>query len=144
METELIKNKAWGLSSQIDIEGADIDLIKNVHYVKNYIIDLCDSIGMKRYGETWIERFGNEPHLFGITVLQAIETSCITGHFSEADGRCFIDVFSCADYSPEKVLKFTIQYFRASGGQISIANYRGIKDSNKDSSKIIYYNKKVK
>jgi len=133
------EGKAWGLSAQVDVEGCDIELIKDKDYVKKYIIDLCDFIKMKRYGETWIERFGTEDHLYGITVLQAIETSNIAGHFSEADGRAFIDVFSCAEFNPEQVLKFTVKYFKAKDGQISICNYRGIKDPDFNGKSIVVY-----
>lgn len=126
---QLIKEGlAWGLSSQIDIEGANISLIQDKEYVKKYIVDLCDFIKMKRYGDTWIERFGNESHLYGITVLQAIETSCITGHFCEADGGIFIDLFSCSEYDPLQVLQFTINFFQGKNGRVAVANYRGIKD----------------
>ena len=66
------------------------------------------------------ERFGTEPHLYGYSVMQLIETSCITAHFSEQTDCCYIDVFSCKDFDDMKVVKFCVDYLKR---KIILTNY---------------------
>ena len=120
--------RAWGLSCAFDFNGADKIKISDPDVVKKYIKELCDEIKMKMYGETWIEKFAShDEKLFGITVLQAIETSSITAHFAENIGEIYLDVFSCAEYDPQKVLDFTIKFFNCQKGIIISNSERGIK-----------------
>jgi S-adenosylmethionine/arginine decarboxylase-like enzyme len=122
-----MNNNAWGLSCAFDFNGANKEKIGNPEIVKQYIKELCDEIQMKMYGETWIEKFAShDERLFGITVLQAIETSSITAHFAENIGEIYLDVFSCADYDPQKVLEFTINFFGCQKGIIISKSERGI------------------
>lgn len=111
-----MNKNAWGLSCAFDFKGADKKKISEPDIVKKFIKELCDEINMKMYGETWIEKFASHDHrLYGITVLQAIETSSITAHFAENIGEIYLDVFSCAEYDPQKVLEFTNGFFNCSG-----------------------------
>jgi S-adenosylmethionine decarboxylase len=81
---------------------------------------------MKPYGEPWIEKFASHDfRLFGITVLQAIETSDITCHLAENIGEIYLDIFSCAEYDPQVVLDFTEKYFKCNGKIICFLN-RGV------------------
>lgn len=121
-----MNNKAWGLSCAFDFKNANKEKIGNPEIVKQYIKELCDEIKMKMYGETWIEKFASHDfRLYGITVLQAIETSSITAHFAENVGEIYLDVFSCAEYDPNKVLNFTNKFFECNGKVINISD-RGI------------------
>jgi S-adenosylmethionine/arginine decarboxylase-like enzyme len=111
-----MNNRAWGLSCAFDFNEADKRKISNPSTVKQFIKELCDAIKMKMYGETWIEKFAShDEKLFGITVLQAIETSSITAHFAENIGEIYLDVFSCAEYDPQVVLNFTEKFFLCKG-----------------------------
>jgi S-adenosylmethionine decarboxylase len=111
-----MNNRAWGLSCAFDFNGANKQKISDPSTVKQFIKELCDAIKMKMYGETWIEKFAShDEKLFGITVLQAIETSSITAHFAENIGEIYLDVFSCAEYDPQVVLKFTQNFFSCKG-----------------------------
>ena len=122
-----MNKKAWGLSCAFDFNGANKDKISNPDVVKQYIKELCDEINMKMYGETWIEKFAShDEKLYGITVLQAIETSSITAHFAENIGEIYLDVFSCAEYDPNKVLEFTNAFFECKKGIIISNSNRGI------------------
>jgi S-adenosylmethionine decarboxylase len=122
-----MNKKAWGLSCAFDFNGANKDKISNPDVVKQYIKELCDEINMKMYGETWIEKFAShDEKLYGITVLQAIETSSITAHFAENIGEIYLDVFSCAEYDPNKVLEFTNAFFECKKGIVISSCDRGI------------------
>jgi len=69
---------------------------------------------MKRYGEPIIPHFGHEdPITAGYSMVQLIETSSITGHFSEHKRTAYINIFSCAWFDAEKVTQFTQEYFDA-------------------------------
>lgn len=122
-----MNNNAWGLSCAFDFSGANKIKIGDPVMVRKYIKELCNEIHMKMYGETWIEKFAShDVRLFGITVLQAIETSSITAHFAENIGEIYLDVFSCADYDPDEVLRFTINFFECEKGIIISKNQRGM------------------
>jgi S-adenosylmethionine/arginine decarboxylase-like enzyme len=45
--------------------------------------------------------------------VQLIETSCISGHFSEWWGSAYINIFSCKKFSAQKAKVFTAKFFRA-------------------------------
>jgi hypothetical protein len=107
---EFRDNKLWGIETLVNVYGADKECIKDPVYILEFVEDLCDLIDMKRYGEPFIERFG-EGELYGYTLVQPIYTSCITAHFSEIDGRIFFDIFSCKDFPPSVVAKFCMNYF---------------------------------
>lgn len=49
--------------------------------------------------------------------MQFIETSTITVHADEVFGRCFVDVFSCRPFDPDRVALVAIEHF---GGVASL------------------------
>lgn len=121
-----MNKNAWGLSCAFDFKNADNNKISSPEIVKDFIVHLCEAIKMKAYGEPWIEKFASHDHrLYGITILQAIETSSITAHFAENIGEIYLDVFSCAEYDPKDVLKFTENFFQCQG-RIVNSSERGI------------------
>ncbi|MBR2255569.1 MAG: S-adenosylmethionine decarboxylase [Candidatus Methanomethylophilaceae archaeon] len=105
--------KHWGLHIAIDLAGCDHAKICDGDYIKQFAIDLAEHIHMKRYGEPIAVRFGAEPKVEGYSLIQLIETSCISGHFAEDTDRAFIDVFSCKDYPPESTANYCKEYFGA-------------------------------
>jgi len=113
--------QAWGLLASLDLYGCG-DKINDGEAIRNYVVKLCDEvIHMKRYGPCHLELFG-EPGtpLAGYSVFQFIETSCVSGHFSESDNSAYIDVFSCADFDPEAVRDFSMEYFGADRANMTI------------------------
>lgn len=111
--------KSWGLLVSLDVHGCN-DRIKDGEAIKQYVTALCDNvIHMKRYGPCHIERFGSGK-LEGYSCFQFIETSCVSGHFSDADGSCYIDVFSCAPFDPEDVEAYTVSFFGAKRVRMTI------------------------
>ena len=110
---EKFKKGMWGLSCAIDLQGCDLDLIRDHNTIQRYIIDICICIDMKRYGSPMIENFGNDPKLSGYSFIQLIETSSITGHFAENTGNAYIDIFSCKAYDPVLATNFSHDFFNA-------------------------------
>ena len=61
--------------------------------------DMCKVIDMKPYGKPFVARFGlGKDFTAGYSMAQLIETSAITGHFSELWQRVYLDIFSCKEY----------------------------------------------
>lgn len=111
IETEFKESKPWGLEAVVNVYNCDEKLISDGDYIKKFAKDIVDFIGMKAFGEPFIERFGSG-NLYGFTMIQPIYTSCITAHFAEEDRRIFINIFSCAPFSPNKTAEFAMNYFK--------------------------------
>ena len=109
--TEFKESRPWGIEALINISDCNEHLIKDPEFVKQFIIDLCEFIDMKRYGEPIVERFGSG-NLLGISFVQLIHTSCIVGHISEETKTVYLDIFSCKSYKPKETAEFAMNYFK--------------------------------
>ena len=103
----------WGVSTCIDLYECDLTLMQNAEAIREFVVQLCDRIKMRRYGETQVVFFGDEPRVQGFSMTQLIETSLISGHFADASRAIYLDVFSCASYDSEETAKFAAEYFKA-------------------------------
>ena len=103
----------WGVSSSIDLYECDLGLMQNAEAIREFVRSLCDRIKMRRYGETQVVFFGDDPRVTGFSMTQLIETSLISAHFADASCAIYLDVFSCASYEPEEVAEFAKEYFKA-------------------------------
>jgi S-adenosylmethionine/arginine decarboxylase-like enzyme len=108
---------AWGLSTSVDLQDCDPDAIRSRARIREYVVQLCELIEMRRYGDTQIVHFG-EGHVAGFSMLQLIETSLISGHFANDTNRAYLDIFSCKGYDPAVVERFSREFFSASGSII--------------------------
>ena len=106
-------NEYWGISSSIDLYECDLGLMQDADAIREFVRALCDRIKMRRYGETQVVFFGDDPRVTGFSMTQLIETSLISAHFADASCAIYLDVFSCASYEPEDVAKFAAKYFKA-------------------------------
>ena len=113
IKKEYETGKYWGLSSTIDLFNCDQDKIIDEVLIVDFVIALCDSIDMKRYGECRITPEFGEGDKAGLSMLQFIETSHIAGHFAKNINCVYLDVFSCKIYNPYAVGKFAIDFFGA-------------------------------
>lgn len=110
----------WGVSSAIDLYDCDLALMQNAEAIREFVVILCDRIKMRRYGETQVVFFGDEPRVQGFSMTQLIETSLISAHFADASRAIYLDVFSCAPYDPEDTAKFAAEYFKAARHQVNV------------------------
>ena len=106
---------AWGMSTSVDLRDCDPAAIRSRERITQYVVELCDLIGMRRYGECQIVHFG-EGRVAGYSMLQLIETSLISGHFANDTNCAYLDIFSCKSYDPETVEDFSRRFFGASAG----------------------------
>ena len=117
VENEGVENRVWGIASSIDIYEADPARIRDADVIRRFVIELCDRIKMKRFGETQVVHFGEEERVAGYSMVQLIETSLISAHFANLTNTVYLDVFSCKSYDPEAVRNFAEEYF---GGKRSV------------------------
>ena len=120
-ETE---TEVWGVSSSIDLYECDLALMQNADAIREFVKILCERIKMRRYGETQVVFFGDEPRVQGFSMTQLIETSLISAHFADASRAIYLDVFSCAPYDPEDAAKFAAEYFKADRYQLHVVQRR--------------------
>ncbi len=113
-------NEYWGISSSIDLYECDLGLMQDAEAIREFVRILCDRIKMRRYGETQVVYFGDDPRVTGYSMTQLIETSLISAHFADASCAIYLDVFSCAAYEPEDVAKFAADYFKAARHTINV------------------------
>ena len=105
--------EAWGLLSSIDLKNCNPETIRDAEKIKQYVIELCDLIEMKRFGECQVVHFGEDEKVAGYSMTQLIETSLISGHFANLTNTAYIDVFSCKAYDSEVVAEFSKEFFEA-------------------------------
>lgn len=108
-------DEQFGQELIINLYGCDVMKISDKEQIKNYVIKLCDEvIFMKRYGEALIPHFGHDnPVTSGYSLVQLIETSCVSAHFSEHKRSAYINIFSCKWFDDKKAEEFSRQYFGA-------------------------------
>ena len=105
---------AWGLHSGIDLHGCNPETIRSPEMIKRFVVELCDLIKMKRFGECLVVDFGEDPRVAGYSMTQLIETSLISAHLGhKADPYVYLDVFSCKYYDPKVAADFAKKFFEA-------------------------------
>lgn len=110
---EIPEPEPWGLHSCIDLYECDGEIIRSAEKIRQFVIELCDLIDMKRFGETQIVHFGEDERVAGFSMTQLIETSLISAHFANQSNTTYLDVFSCKQYDPDAVVKFANKFFKA-------------------------------
>ncbi len=118
------KQDYWGLSSCIDLYECDLGLMQDAEAIRDFVRRLCEKIGMRRFGETQVVHFGDDPRVEGFSMLQLIETSLVSAHFANASCAVYLDVFSCAPYDPEAVAEFAAQFFKAKRHHLEVVKRR--------------------
>ncbi len=109
-----MKKKTYGYELVMDLYDCDMEVLTSRKKLKEYVDRLCKLIKMKKFGKTLIPYFGdNAAYTKGYSLVQLIETSSITGHFSELWKTAYINVFSCLKYDEKKAMKFTKEFFGA-------------------------------
>ncbi|KPK48027.1 MAG: S-adenosylmethionine decarboxylase [Planctomycetes bacterium SM23_25] len=111
---EAVTQSAWGIATSIDIYNCDPQTIRSAEMIRRFVVELCDLIEMKRYGETVIVHFGEDEKVAGYSMMQLIETSLISAHFANLANTAYLDVFSCKPYDPGVVADFAQRFFAGS------------------------------
>jgi S-adenosylmethionine/arginine decarboxylase-like enzyme len=106
------ENEYWGLSTCVDLYNCS-HKIRYADEIEKYVIELCDLIDMRRFGECKVIHFGDDPKVEGFSMTQLIETSLISGHFANKTMSAYLDIFSCKWYDQRVVEAFSKEFFSA-------------------------------
>jgi S-adenosylmethionine/arginine decarboxylase-like enzyme len=110
----------WGMITSVDLYDCDPELIRDPDAVRDFVVKLCNLLGVKRFGETVVVDFGEDPRVSGLSMTQLIETSLVSGHFANQTNAAYIDIFSCKYYPPFKAVEFTKEFFKAKSTKLNI------------------------
>lgn len=111
---EAVKANAWGIAASIDIYNCNPDTIRDAELIRQFVVELCDLIEMKRFQDTLVVNFGEDERVAGFSMVQLIETSLISAHFANMSNVTYLDVFSCKPYDPLVVEQFAMKFFGGS------------------------------
>lgn len=104
----------FGYELIMNVYDCDLGVLQSKEKLTEYVDELCKIIDMKKYGDTLLEYFGLEKeHTKGYSLMQFIETSSITGHFSEYWKIAYLNIFSCKEFERKKARDFTKKFFKA-------------------------------
>lgn len=107
----------WGHHLCVDAAGCDPNAIRSKEAIRAFVTELVKAIDMKAYGKPRIVRFGTTDKK-GYTLVQLIETSDITCHFSEDTNSAYLDVFSCKPFSPKTAIYVFDKHFHSQSKKI--------------------------
>ena len=113
-------HRPWGILTSLDLQQCDAALIRDAEAIKQYVIELCDLINVKRFGDCTVVHFGEREEIAGYSFTQLIETSLVSGHLANATNTAYIDVFSCSHYDSDAVADFTKKFFKAAAVKITV------------------------
>lgn len=106
--------QVWGIATAIDLYDCNPATIRDADAIRRFVIELCELIEMKRFGETLVVHFGEDEKVAGYSMVQLIETSLISAHFANLTNTTYLDVFSCKPYDPDIVAEFARKFFGGS------------------------------
>ncbi|MBN1549630.1 S-adenosylmethionine decarboxylase [Candidatus Babeliales bacterium] len=115
------QGEVWGVLTSIDLHDCNPETIRSADAIRDYVVQLCELIEMRRFGECQVVHFGDDEKVSGFSMTQLIETSLISGHFANFTNTAYIDVFSCKLYDPTLVIDFTKKFFEAADATANIA-----------------------
>jgi S-adenosylmethionine/arginine decarboxylase-like enzyme len=107
------KPQPWGWHLVLNLYECDPEKIQSAEAIYDFVVELCELIEMRRFGEPMIVNFGEDPRVTGYSLLQLIETSNICGHFANESNAAYLDIFSCKKFDPEVATAFCIKAFEA-------------------------------
>ena len=110
--------KPYGIELILDLHDCDPTTFTRKH-IRKYFKKLCSMIDMERADLHWWDDLNTpeeeketEPHLKGTTAIQFIKTSNITIHTLDLLKSIYLNIFSCKDFDPEIVKRFTEEWFK--------------------------------
>ncbi len=103
----------WGYHASFDCVSCPMERVTSEENIRLFIDNIVSAIDMKSYGEPMIAHFAtHNADASGYSFCQMIETSNISGHFSDKTGDCYIDIFSCKEYDTDLAIGAIEDFFR--------------------------------
>lgn len=101
---------SWGYHLILDCYDCDPASIRSKENIEAFAKTMVKEIDMVAYGEPQVIHFGSDDKA-GYTLVQLIETSNISAHFSEDTNVAYIDIFSCKPYDIVTAMEVVDQFF---------------------------------
>ncbi len=122
----------WGQHLILDALAGELSKVRSGEAIATFTADLVEEIGMVAYGEPVVVHFAEHvPEAAGYSLVQLIETSAITGHFCDASGDFYLDVFSCKSFDTDRVVALVQAFFTPANCHVVnlVRDARGRQDS---------------
>ncbi|MCK5716996.1 MAG: S-adenosylmethionine decarboxylase [Thiomargarita sp.] len=105
------KSTPWGQHLILDLGECNTNVCSQ-DAIAAFVKELVERIDMKAYGDPIIVHFAeHSPEAAGYSLVQLIETSAITGHFSENNRDAYLDIFSCKSFENDIVVQVVEKHF---------------------------------
>jgi len=103
--------KPWGQHLILDLGDCNAKICSK-SAIAAFVKELVEAIDMIAYGEPVIVHFAEHSHeAAGYSLVQLIETSAITGHFSDNNRDAYLDIFSCKSFANDIAIKVVEKHF---------------------------------
>lgn len=127
-----LKKTEYGQELVVDLYDCDYSTISSRKKLYQFAKEICQVIGMKPYGEPFIPDFGHSmSKTAGPSLVQLIESSSITAHYSPHWRMICLNVFTCTSFDAKKTLQFAKKFF-GSGRAAAFLLKRGPRVFKKD------------
>lgn len=113
IKDEYGRNNIWGISTSIDLHSCNPEFVRDAEKIKEFVVQLCELIKVKRFGECIVVGFGEKEEVQGFSITQLINTSLLSGHFANKTNNIYLDIFSCKYYNPLEAAEFCKNFFQA-------------------------------
>lgn len=118
---EYKKRDCWGMSAAVDLKNCNTAYIRDAGKIRQFVDELCQFLGIKKFGPTTIVDFGENERVSGFSMTQLIETSLISGHFANQSNAVYLDIFSCKEYPPRAAAEFCKEFFEAESYNVQVS-----------------------
>jgi len=103
--------RCWGHHLIIDAGRCDPVALRSKATITAFAKEIVPAIGMVAFGPPRVVRFGSGRQM-GYTLVQLIETSCISCHYAEETNDIYLDIFSCKAFDPTVAEAVFCKYFK--------------------------------
>lgn len=109
-----LKKTEYGVELIIDLYNCNYSIITSRKKICEFAKEICKFIKMKPYGKPLIPDFGYSlSKTAGASLVQLIESSSITAHYSPHWGVVCLNIFTCKTFDAESTLSFVKDFFGA-------------------------------
>jgi spermidine synthase len=111
---ERLEKERYGEELILDLYGCDYSILASTAKVAEWAKKTCGVIQMKPFGEPIAPDFGHGKNkTAGPSVVQLIETSAISAHYSPHWLGAYANIFTCTELPLKEAIKFTMDFFKA-------------------------------
>lgn len=120
-KNQMARKNPWGVLTSVDIYQCHAGLIRDKNEIKAFTRQLCDRIGVKGCGECQVVHVGEDEKDAGLSMVQLIGKTMVSGHFATASNTAYLNVLSCGYYDPREVAEFAVSFFKGNYYKIQTA-----------------------